>query len=161
MCAGCATLRAPAACSSPSAWQSVALSYIMHSTQSEAFARQKHLFKTVAPPQVGKAARSTVISTTSAGSLRDRLVSLFGAKTVATLEPIKATDAEGFQLDGFVSSAVKNSSKSNGDRQYFFLNGRPVDLPKAVRVLNDVYKCAPSTIRPWRNHDIHVHACSC
>lgn len=63
---------------------------------------------------------------------------------MAALEPLEATGDSGLQLSGFVSSAVKNSSKGNGDRQFFFLNGRPVDLPKAVRVLNDVYKCAPA-----------------
>lgn len=31
-----------------------------------------------------------------------------------------------------------------GDRQFFFLNGRPVDLPKAAKALNDTYRSLSS-----------------
>lgn len=31
-----------------------------------------------------------------------------------------------------------------GDRQFFFLNGRPVDLPKATKALNECYRALSS-----------------
>ena len=77
--------------------------------------------------------------------LRDNLLAVFGTKVVSALEPVTIEGA-GFTVTGLVSSAVKTGSKTNGDRQFFFLNGRPVELPKALRVVNDVYKCAQSSV---------------
>ena len=31
-----------------------------------------------------------------------------------------------------------------GDRQFFYVNGRPVDLPKAVKLLNETYRSLSS-----------------
>ena len=31
-----------------------------------------------------------------------------------------------------------------GDRQFFYLNGRPVDLPKATKLLNETYRSLSS-----------------
>jgi DNA mismatch repair ATPase MutL len=92
--------------------------------------------------QVKKAARATIVSTQSQPSIRDNMVAVFGAKLAAALEPVKATDGT-FTIHGFISSAVKTGGKTNGHPQFFFVNNRPVDLPKAVRVVNEVYKCAP------------------
>ncbi len=39
-----------------------------------------------------------------------------------------------------VSRAGAGCGRASGDRQFFYLNGRPVDLPKAVRALNDSYR---------------------
>ncbi len=43
-----------------------------------------------------------------------------------------------------VSKAGPGNGRAGGDRQFFYLNGRPVDLPKAVRILNDAYKSLSS-----------------
>ena len=91
-------------------------------------------------PQVGKGARTTVVCTQGRPALRDNVQAVYGAKLLSGLEEFSA-EGDGFALAGFVSSAVKNANKTNGDRQFFYLNGRPVDLPKAVRVVNDVYRC--------------------
>lgn len=91
--------------------------------------------------QVGKGARTTVVCTQGRPTLRDNIQAVYGAKVLSGLEEL-AAEGDGFALSGFVSSAVKNPNKTNGDRQFFYLNGRPVDLPKAVRVVNDVYRCA-------------------
>jgi DNA mismatch repair protein, C-terminal domain len=99
-----------------------------------------------AAAQAGKASRTTVLCTHGKPSLRENLLAVFGAKTAAALEPVGHED-DGFVITGFVSSAVKSGSKTNGDRQFFFLNGRPVELPKALRAVNDAYRCAKLT--PW------------
>lgn len=36
----------------------------------------------------------------------------------------------------YVSKATAGSSKSAGDRLFFFLNGRPIDLPKVRKLCN-------------------------
>lgn len=81
---------------------------------------------------------------------------MFGTKVVSTLEPVQV-EAEGFNFSGFVSSAVKSGSKTNADKQFFFLNGRPVELPKALRVVNDVYRCVLSSSV---FQDQHIDTCT-
>ena len=44
----------------------------------------------------------------------------------------------------YVSKATAGSSKSAGDRLFFFLNGRPIDLPK-VRKLCNTQQCTGGT----------------
>merc|ERR1711965_1065823 len=44
------------------------------------------------------------------------------------------------RLKGYVSKAAAGCARTSTDRQFFFLNGRPVDLPKATRVLNEAYR---------------------
>lgn len=39
-------------------------------------------------------------------------------------------------MTGLIS---KQKGRSNGDRQMFFLNKRPVDLPKVVKAINEVF----------------------
>ena len=36
------------------------------------------------------------------------------------------------------------SGRAASDRQFFFVNGRPVDVPKFVKVLNDTYRSLSS-----------------
>eukprot|EP00798_Chlamydomonas_sp_ICE-L_P008061 gene8061-1297_t len=58
-----------------------------------------------------------------------------------------------YAFDRYVSRA-NVGMKGGGDssRQFFYLNGRPVDLPKATKTLNDVYRslgsAATSGVRP-------------
>jgi hypothetical protein len=93
--------------------------------------------------QVGKAARTTVVCTQGKPTVRENIQAVYGAQVLSTLEPLEA-ESEGFRLQGFVSSAVKNKNKGNGDRQFLYINGRPVDLPKAVKVINECYKYVAS-----------------
>lgn len=54
------------------------------------------------------------------------------------------------ELRGYVSKASGGIGRETGDRQLFFLNGRPVDLPKLTRVLNET----------WRQYEMnHKPAC--
>jgi len=48
-------------------------------------------------------------------------------------------------LKGYVSKAVAGSSRSAGDRQFFFINGRPVELPKLSKTLNETYRSLSSS----------------
>ncbi|XP_022251208.1 mismatch repair endonuclease PMS2-like [Limulus polyphemus] len=44
-----------------------------------------------------------------------------------------------FRLEGYVSSCQHGLGRSSPDRQFLFVNGRPCDLPKVTRLINDVY----------------------
>ncbi|CAI5497776.1 unnamed protein product [Closterium sp. Naga37s-1] len=44
------------------------------------------------------------------------------------------------RVTGFLSRPGAGSGRSAGDRQFFFLNGRPVDLPRLSKLLNELYR---------------------
>ncbi|CAI5532442.1 unnamed protein product [Closterium sp. Naga37s-1] len=44
------------------------------------------------------------------------------------------------RVTGFISRPGAGSGRSAGDRQFFFLNGRPVDLPRLSKLLNELYR---------------------
>lgn len=102
--------------------------------------------------QVGKSGRSTVIQTQGSGSVKDNVITVFGIKTAACLEPLElsAMDVGGqsVKVEGFVSKPGAGCGRASGDRQFFYVNGRPVDLPKISRLLNELYRSFNSTQCP-------------
>ena len=42
------------------------------------------------------------------------------------------------RIVGYVSKVGLGVGRSDNDRQFVFCNGRPVDLPKVIKVLNEV-----------------------
>ncbi|PSC67581.1 DNA mismatch repair PMS1 isoform X3 [Micractinium conductrix] len=97
--------------------------------------------------QVGSGARTTVVNTQCGVSVRDNILTVFGSKAAEGVEPLQVEVEEGgvpITIAGWVSKAAAASGRSSGDRQFFFLNGRPVDLPKAVKALNDTYRSLSS-----------------
>ncbi|MEW5316024.1 MAG: hypothetical protein WDW38_007416 [Sanguina aurantia] len=112
----------------------------------------------IATNQVGKGGgRVTVVSTSgcSAGrepGVRDNLVQVFGSKAADTMVALNVASPEiGLTISGYVSKA-NAGVRGDASRQFFFLNGRPVDLPKAAKLLNDTYRSLSSamnnTVKP-------------
>lgn len=108
-------------------------------------ARQEGIAVTVSHEQrcvqIKKAARTTIVSTQAKPSIKDNVAAILGTKVASSLEPLSASNDK-FGISGVISSAVKVGGKTNGHPQFIFLNSRPVDMPKAVRVVNDTYRCA-------------------
>ena len=75
-----------------------------------------------------------VLQARAGRSLAEAAASVFGAKFAESLEPV----AESF-VTGLVSRAL-GVGRAEGDRQFFFVNGRPVDLPKLTRAANDAWR---------------------
>lgn len=69
--------------------------------------------------------------------------------------------ADGCTVDGFLSKAGYGSGRNLGDRQFFFVNGRPVDLPKVSKLVNELYRGANSRQYPIAimNFTIPTGAC--
>lgn len=44
-----------------------------------------------------------------------------------------------FKIDGFISNIEHNCARSSKDRQYFYVNSRPVELKTISKLVNDVY----------------------
>lgn len=43
-----------------------------------------------------------------------------------------------YHINGYISKANIGVGRSDNDRQFLFCNGRPVDLPKFMRAINEV-----------------------
>ncbi|CAM6050570.1 unnamed protein product [Sphagnum compactum] len=119
--------------------------------------------------QVGKSGRSTVIQTQGSGSVKDNVITVFGIKTAACLEPLELSvmdvGGQSVKVEGFVSKPGAGCGRASGDRQFFYVNGRPVDLPKISRLLNELYRSFNSSqcpmavlniILPTQSYDVNV-----
>jgi DNA mismatch repair protein PMS2 len=85
--------------------------------------------------------RNSVLSTQGTGRKIDCVTSLFGAKHRDMLQPLQFDDADAsIKVEGLISKAAPACGLSSGDRQMFFLNKRPVDVPKLAKAMNEVYK---------------------
>ena len=93
--------------------------------------------------QTNAGGRSTIISTQSSTQLKDNIVTLFGRKTAEAMQPLDYSSDE-FRIVGYVSKATAGCARTAADRQFFYVNGRPVDLPKAGKVLNETYRTLSS-----------------
>lgn len=96
----------------------------------------------------GKNAKSLVIKTQGSGSLKDNIIQVFGTNMFSCLEPVSICISDGCKVEGFLSKSGQGSGRNLGDRQYFFVNGRPVDMPKVSKLVNELYKGANSRQYP-------------
>lgn len=137
----------------------------------QAYALIKTGVRLLCTNQAGSGARTTVVSTQVGKCVKDNVITLFGGKVADSLDEIcismdsesdtdekKEEEKEQQQLSttkphthnhiyfkGYVSKAVAGSSRSAGDRQFFFINGRPVELPKLSKTLNETYRSLSSS----------------
>ncbi|CAM8924789.1 unnamed protein product [Rhodiola kirilowii] len=96
----------------------------------------------------GKNSKSVVLKTQGTGSLKDNIITIFGVNTFNCLEPVTISLTNCCKVDGYVSKAGSGNGRNLGDRQYFFVNGRPVDMPKVGKLVNELYKGANSRQYP-------------
>eukprot|EP00066_Takifugu_rubripes_P000791 XP_003961536.1 PREDICTED: mismatch repair endonuclease PMS2 [Takifugu rubripes] len=106
--------------------------------------------------QNGQGKRSTVLSTSSSQSIRDNIGAIFGPKQLQSLLPFQqASPTENvieeyclsgadlpkqlFLITGFVSRGDHGVGRSATDRQFFFINNRPCDPVKVIKLVNEVY----------------------
>ncbi|KAL5791807.1 hypothetical protein ACOSP7_000401 [Xanthoceras sorbifolium] len=113
----------------------------------------------------GKNLKSVVLKTQGSGSLKDNIITVFGMNTFSCLEPVTIFMSDSCKVEGFLSKPGQGSGRNLGDRQYFFVNGRPVDMPKVGKLVNELYKGANSRqypiaimnfIVPTRTCDVNV-----
>ena len=111
--------------------------------------------KLSASNEMTKGKKPVVFSTRGNQSTRDNLANIYGAKALTNLldmdlnlamEPTSTAlnnagpQDEQFRLVGHVSRPVFGEGRQAPDRQMFFVNSRPCNLPQLARVFNDVYK---------------------
>ncbi|XP_011079683.1 DNA mismatch repair protein PMS1 [Sesamum indicum] len=96
----------------------------------------------------GKNVRSVVVKTQGSGSLQENIITVFGTSTFSCLEPVTLSISDGCVVEGFISKSGYGSGRNIGDRQFFFVNGRPVDMPKVGKIVNELYRGANSRQYP-------------
>lgn len=102
--------------------------------------------------QTGSGARNIVMATQGAQTLKDNVVAIWGRKCADALEPFleNATAPNRLKIEGLISKA--SQGRSVAERQFFYINGRPVDLPKVSKLLNETFRglssSAVGTSRP-------------
>ncbi|KAL4202781.1 hypothetical protein AMTRI_Chr02g222890 [Amborella trichopoda] len=109
--------------------------------------------------------KSVVLKTQGSGSLKDNIITIFGIKVFSCLEPLNLDVSDNVQVEGFLSKPGCGSGRSMGDRQFFYVNGRPVDMPKVSKLVNEFYKSSNSRqfpvaimnfIVPTSEYDVNV-----
>ncbi|CAJ1969067.1 unnamed protein product [Sphenostylis stenocarpa] len=96
----------------------------------------------------GKNVRSVVLKTQGSGSLKDNIITVLGMNTFNCLEPVTLSISDSCKVEGFLSKSGQGNGRNLGDKQYFFVNGRPVDIPKVSKLVNELYKGANSKQYP-------------
>ena len=101
-------------------------------------------------PSGKHAKRQTVLHTQGdlEGGVLANVATVFGAKTAQSLVKVDADlpGGGGCALRGYVSKpTAPNTGRASGDRQFFYVNGRPVDLPKFSKTMNELYRAFAST----------------
>ncbi|KFZ53439.1 Mismatch repair endonuclease PMS2, partial [Podiceps cristatus] len=106
--------------------------------------------------QVGQGKKSSVVSTTGSPSLKENIGAVFGQKQLQSLihfvqlppneavceeYGLNATDVPQnlYSITGFISRCDHGVGRSTTDRQFFFINQRPCDPAKVVKLVNEVY----------------------
>ncbi|KFP35113.1 Mismatch repair endonuclease PMS2, partial [Chlamydotis macqueenii] len=106
--------------------------------------------------QVGQGKKNSVVSTTGSPSLKENIGAVFGQKQLQSLIPfvqlppneaaceeygLSATEVPQnlYSITGFISRCDHGVGRSTTDRQFFFINQRPCDPAKVVKLVNEVY----------------------
>ncbi|KAK8950617.1 DNA mismatch repair protein PMS1 [Platanthera guangdongensis] len=112
-----------------------------------------------------KNSKSVVLKTQGNNSVKENIIAVLGLNTFQCLEPLSINVSACCTVEGFLSKPGYGSGRNIGDRQFFYINGRPVDMPKVGKLLNEVYKGSNSKqypiaimnfIMPATSYDVNV-----
>ncbi|XP_078175861.1 DNA mismatch repair protein isoform X4 [Carex rostrata] len=95
-----------------------------------------------------KGSKSVVLKTQGSSSLKDNIINIFGLNTFQCLAPLHLTLSEGCSIEGFLSKSGNGNGRNSGDRQFFYVNNRPVEMPKVSKMINELYKGSNSKQYP-------------
>ncbi|CAK0773475.1 hypothetical protein CVIRNUC_004069 [Coccomyxa viridis] len=97
----------------------------------QAYAIISYGVRIICTNQIGTGTRTKALSTQGGQRMRDNIANAFGPRTAEALMPLDASLGDIAKACGYISKENAFFGKSGGDRQYFYINGRPVHLPKA------------------------------
>ncbi|KAJ4355148.1 ATP-binding mismatch repair protein [Ascochyta clinopodiicola] len=129
---------------------------------------------------VSKGKKTIAFSTNGNPSTRGNISNVYGAKTIAALIPLdldftmEPSDRPGttqsarnwstqddpgsrkVRIVGHISRPVVGEGRQTPDRQMFFVNSRPCNLPQVAKAFNEVYKSYNITQLPFIFADIQL-----
>jgi DNA mismatch repair protein PMS2 len=88
--------------------------------------------------QVAKGPRQCIVIANGI-ALKDRISTVFDPQMLMQLEHVE-NERNGLKVEGFISKGTDNTGRSRPDRQFFFINKRPVDLPSLSKLINQLYR---------------------
>ncbi|XP_077131033.1 mismatch repair endonuclease PMS2 [Ranitomeya variabilis] len=105
--------------------------------------------------QVGQGKRTPVVCSTSS-SMKENIGAVFGQKQLQNLIPfvqlapndnvcedygLDPADVQGgfYNITGYISQCDHGVGRSATDRQFYFINQRPCDPAKVIKIVNEVY----------------------
>lgn len=88
--------------------------------------------------------------------MKDNIITVFGLNTFKCLEPFSVTISDDCQVEGFLSKPGPGTGRNSGDRQFFYVNGRPVDMPKVTKLVNELYRSSNAKQYPVAILDFHI-----
>ncbi|PVD37839.1 hypothetical protein C0Q70_00441 [Pomacea canaliculata] len=106
--------------------------------------------------QTGKGNRMTMVCTNGNPSVKANIADVFGPKQLMSIMPFEQHNPTediytefgirpdrsqtcNLRIEGFISKCEHGQGRSSADRQYVFINKRPCDAHKVLRVVNEVY----------------------
>ncbi|KAF1992232.1 DNA mismatch repair protein MutL [Aulographum hederae CBS 113979] len=121
--------------------------------------------------QASKGKKVVIFSTRSNPTTKENIANVFGAKTLLALLPLnlglsmhpsplpKQSDRSwstqedigqrDVRITGHISRPVVGEGRQTPDRQMFFVNSRPCELPQVAKAFNEVYKMYNITQSPF------------
>lgn len=114
-------------------------------------------FRFTCTNQTSKGSISTVVSTEGRNTARENIINVFGPKQISTLidvelslpeEPILKEydlqlvpgDALPFSFEFSISSVIHGHGRSTADRQFYYINSRPCEPTKIMKLVNETYR---------------------
>ncbi|KAK6525613.1 hypothetical protein TWF281_010668 [Arthrobotrys megalospora] len=120
-------------------------------------------------PPNGK--KTLLFSTKANKTTKENIANVFGAKALANLTPLDLEfemntptsvlhrgreDTRNVKIVGHISRPVFGEGRQAPDRQLFFVNSRPCNLPQVARAVNEVYKSYNLTQSPFVFADLQL-----
>jgi DNA mismatch repair protein PMS2 len=89
-----------------------------------------------------KGGRDICFSTQCNKLMKDNISNIFGTKVTKLLTDIDFSFNinSGITIKGHISQPTNSCGRNSNDRQYYFINQRPCDLPKISKCINEVYR---------------------
>ncbi|KAL6047021.1 Mismatch repair endonuclease pms2 [Balamuthia mandrillaris] len=95
----------------------------------------------------GKGQWARVLGTSLNNNMRGNIINVFGPKLAQHLIEVSKDlsvqtkhTTKLLTICGFISKPMRGTGRNSGDRQFLYINGRPVDYQRICKTFNELYK---------------------
>lgn len=105
--------------------------------------------------------KKIMMKTTGNSLIKDNIINVYGATGLQGLaevnKDIELDDAHRIKLSGMLSNSSIGSGRLSRDRQYLYINKRPVVFKSITKLINDIYKRFNYLQYPMIILDLNIH----